>query len=126
MDERFEVVVAVVNGLQSVYSGWSIKQRCFAARVVAAAIWYLGKIAPKKKGFTVHHEYPRLKAAFELLGGKPISVEEFGVRFSSAYNITDEITTDAHNKIKRYRPTKSDWETQTEKDSQNRAKLSCI
>lgn len=126
MDERFEVVFAIYNGLQSVYSGWSIKQRCFAARVVAAAIWYLGKTAPKKKGFTVHHKYPRLKAAFELLAGKPRSVEEFGAKFSSTYNVTEEIPTEAHNKIKRYRPTKSDWETQTEKDSQNRAELSCM
>ena len=125
MDERFEVFVANVNSMQSVYSGWGIKQRCFAARVVAATIWYLGK-ARAKKGFIVHHKYPRIKSAFELLVGKPLSVEEFGARFSSTYNVTEEIPADAHNKIKRYRPTKNDWETQTEKDSQNRTELSCI
>ena len=116
MDERFEVVVVIVNALQAVYSRLSIKQRCFAARGVAAALWQLGETCPKKEGFTVHHKYPRTKAAFELLVGKPLSVEEFGAKFSSTYNVTEEIPTEAHSKIKRYKPTKSDWETQTEKE----------
>jgi hypothetical protein len=114
MDERFQVIVVVVNALQLAYPALTTKQRCFAARIIAAALWYLGKTAPKKKGFTVHHTYPRLKAAFELLRGLKLDTESFDIAFQK-YGRLEEISKDEHSKIKRYRPSKTDWELKSER-----------